>query len=64
MILPSYGQTRDFPYPHIEIDSMGLLHYGVVERRQELDMRTTNSLNNLLIGFFQVSVFQWLVNLN
>ena len=31
-LLPTYGYSRDFAHPHIEVDSTGLYHYVVVER--------------------------------
>jgi hypothetical protein len=41
-LLPTYGYTKDFAYPHIEVDIFGFLHYVIVELGQELDRRTTS----------------------
>ena len=51
-LLPTYGYTKDFAYPHIEVDKFGLLHYVIVERGQELERRTTEKLDNLLYWIF------------
>jgi hypothetical protein len=50
-LLPSYGQTRDFGYPHIEVDSRGY-HYIVTERGNELQHLITTKLNDLLYQVF------------
>lgn len=49
--LPSYGKTRDFAYPHIEVDNLKY-HYVVVERGQELDRKSTNDFDELLYWVF------------
>lgn len=49
--LPTYGYTNDFAKPHIEVNSLGY-HYVVVERGQELQRITTNSLDELLGNIF------------
>jgi Immunity protein 63 len=54
--LPSYGRTRDFGYPHIEIDSQGF-HYIVVERGNELFRITTPDLDELLYHVFSDVTF-------
>ena len=54
--LPSYGRTRDFGYPHIEIDSRGF-HYVVVERGNELSRITTPDLDELLYHVFSAITF-------
>ncbi len=51
-LLPTYGHSRDFGYPHIEVDTAGLLHYVVVERGQEVERKTTNNLDELLYWIF------------
>lgn len=51
-LLPTYGYSKDFGYPHIEVDENGLLHYVVMERGQELDRKTTGDLNTLLYWIF------------
>lgn len=49
--LPSYGTTRDFAYPHIEVDAT-LYHYVVVERGQEFERKSTKEFNELLFWIF------------
>lgn len=56
-LLPTYGQSRDFAYPHIEVDNVGLLHYVIVERGQELSRKTTNKLDDLLYWIFSGITF-------
>jgi Immunity protein 63 len=51
-LLPTYGYTKDFAYPHIEVDKVGFLHYVIVERGQELDRRTTEKFDDLLYWIF------------
>lgn len=51
-LLPTYGYSRDFAYPHIEADNLGLLHYVIVERGQEIERRITNKLDDLLYWIF------------
>jgi hypothetical protein len=51
-LLPTYGYSKDFAFPHIEIDSVGLLHYVIVERGQELERKTTNKIDELLFWIF------------
>jgi hypothetical protein len=51
-LLPSYGQTRDFGYPHIKIDSRGD-HYIVIERGNEVSHITTPQLDELLYYVFE-----------
>ncbi|PKN26495.1 MAG: hypothetical protein CVU65_05450 [Deltaproteobacteria bacterium HGW-Deltaproteobacteria-22] len=50
-LLPTYGSSRDFGYPHIEIDHSGY-HYVVVERGNELERRTTRDPHELLFWVF------------
>ncbi len=51
-LLPTYGYSKDFAYPHIEIDNFGLLHYVIIERGQELERKTTDQLDDLLYWIF------------
>jgi hypothetical protein len=51
-LLPGYGQTRDFGYPHIEVDSRGY-HYIVTERGNELQHLITAQLDDLLYQVFE-----------
>jgi Immunity protein 63 len=55
-MLPTYGVSRDFGYPHIEVDSAGY-HYVVVERGQELKRITTPQLDELLYTVFESIAF-------
>ncbi len=56
-LLPTYGYSRDFGYPHIEVDANGLLHYVIVERGEELERKTTNELDELLYLIFASVTF-------
>jgi hypothetical protein len=49
--LPSYGESRDFGYPHIEVDDY-FYHYVVVERGQELERISTSDFEELLYHVF------------
>lgn len=49
--LPTYGHSRDFGYPHVEVHHQ-LYHYVVVERGQELEHRSTPNFNELLYWIF------------
>jgi hypothetical protein len=51
-MLPTYGVSRDFGYPHIEVDQAGY-HYVVVERGKELKRITTPLLDELLYHVFE-----------
>jgi immunity protein 63 of polymorphic toxin system len=51
-LLPTYGQTRDFGYAHLEVDSRGY-HYVVIERGKELQRLTTPVLDELLYEVFE-----------
>jgi hypothetical protein len=55
-MLPTYGVSRDFGYPHIEVDSAGH-HYVVVERGKELKRITTPQLDELLYHVFESIAF-------
>jgi hypothetical protein len=50
--LPTYGETRDFGYPHIEVDGRGY-HWVVVERGEERKRITTPDLDELLYAVFR-----------
>lgn len=50
--LPTYGYSKDFAYPHIEVDSKGY-HYVVVERGEERSRFTTCELDELLYKIFE-----------
>jgi hypothetical protein len=50
--LPTYGQSRDFGYPHIEVDLSGY-HWVVVERGAVLERRTFAELDDLLFTVFE-----------
>ncbi len=49
--LPTYGHTRDFAYPHIEVDE-SRYHYVIVERGQELERKSTSDFDELLFWIF------------
>jgi hypothetical protein len=51
-MLPTYGYSKDFAYPHIEADSRGY-HYVIVERGKELQRVTTQDLDVLLYHIFE-----------
>jgi hypothetical protein len=50
--LPTYGISRDFGYPHVEMEA-GLYHYVVVERGKELDRRSSANYDDLLYWIFK-----------
>ena len=56
-LLPTYGYSKDFAYPHIEIDNFGRLHYVIIERGQELERKTTENLDDLLYWIFTSVTF-------
>lgn len=56
-LLPTYGYSKDLAYPHIEVDTGGLLHYVIVERGQELERKTTHKLEDLLYWIFDDITF-------
>ena len=60
-VLPTYGHSDDFGYPHIEVDERGY-HYVVVERGNELERTTTPSLDELLYRIFNGVTFSLAVN--
>ena len=49
--LPSYGQSRDFAFPHVEVAD-GQYHHVVVERGQEIDRKSSTDYNDLLYWIF------------
>jgi len=51
-LLPTYGVSRDFGYPHIEVDDRRY-HFVIVERGQELDRFSTPQLKELLYRVFE-----------
>jgi hypothetical protein len=55
-LLPTYGYSRDFANPLIEVDRFGY-HYVIIERGQELDRKTTNNLDQLLYWVFDSITF-------
>lgn len=55
-LMPTYGFSKDFAYPHIEVDNIGM-HYVIIERGQELERRTTTNLNELLYWIFDSVTF-------
>lgn len=56
-LLPTYGYSRDFAYPHIEVDNAGRLNYVILERGQELERKTTDNLDDLLYWIFSGVTF-------
>ncbi|HEY1406591.1 MAG TPA: Imm63 family immunity protein [Spirochaetota bacterium] len=54
--LPTYGYSRDFAYPHIEVDDHGY-HYVVIERGQERERKTTQDVDELLYWIFDSVTF-------
>jgi hypothetical protein len=50
-VLPTFGYSKDFARPHLEVDAAGY-HYVVVERGQELKRDTTSDLDTLLYNVF------------
>lgn len=56
-LLPTYGYSKDFAHPHIEVDNSGFIHYVVVERGEELDRKTTDNLDKILYWIFASVTF-------
>lgn len=54
--LPTYDYSKDFGYPHVEVDKKGY-HYVVVERGEELERKSTNDLKELLYWIFDHATF-------
>ena len=50
--LPTYGYSKDFAYPHIEVDQKGY-HYVIVERGKEIKRLTTTEIHQLLYFIFE-----------
>lgn len=61
-LLPTYGYSKDFGYPHIEIDDLGRPSYVIVERGQEIERRTTNNIDDLLYWVFSSVTFSMATN--
>jgi hypothetical protein len=55
--LPTYGQTKDYSRPHVEVDARGY-HFVVVEHGQEHERLTTGDLDDLLFHVFQSITFR------
>lgn len=61
--LPTYGYTKDYAQPYIEIDNLDIFHYVIIERGQELERKTTDKIEVVLkwifidITFEMASVF-------
>lgn len=55
-LLPTFGTSRDFGYPHIEVDGMGY-HFVVVERGTEWERRSSRQLSDLLYWIFEGITF-------
>jgi len=53
--LPTFGHSRDFGYPHIEVDA--LYHFVVIERGVEIERRSTSNLDELLFWVFESVTF-------
>jgi len=45
--MPTYGVSRDFGYPHIQVKD-GLYHYVVVERGEERARRSSADFDDLV----------------
>ena len=54
--LPTYGETRDLGYTHVEV-SDGSYHLVTVERGAELERRSTSNLSHLLYLIFSDATF-------
>jgi len=54
--LPTYQSSRDFGYPHIEVDA-SKYHWVVVERGQEIGRRTFAQFDDLLSTIFESATF-------
>ena len=55
-LLPTYGYSRDFAYPHIEVDKFQY-HYVIIERGQEQDRKSTSNIQELLYWVFNSVTF-------
>lgn len=53
---PTFGVSRDFGYPHIEVDAAGY-HFVVVERGKEWERRSSHLLPDLLYWIFEAITF-------
>ncbi|WCL51042.1 Imm63 family immunity protein [Leptospira sp. GIMC2001] len=52
-LLPTFGYSKDFAHPHIEVDVNGFMHFVVVERGHEIRRKTTKDLDELLYWIFE-----------
>jgi hypothetical protein len=59
-LLPSYGISRDFGYPHIEVNG-ALMSYVVMERGQDIDRHSSVDLDDILYWVFQSVTFSMAV---
>lgn len=55
-LLPTYGTSKDFAHPHLEVDHRGM-HWVVVERGQEQDRKTTDNIHQFLYWIFDSITF-------
>ena len=54
--LPTYGQTKDYSRPQVEVDARGY-HFVVIEHGQEQKRFTTGDLDDLLFHVFHNVTF-------
>src|SRR5712691_8192962 len=54
---PTFGATRDWGQPHIEVDK-NFYHFVVVERGEELQRKSTKDYQELLYWIFAWITFQ------
>ncbi|MDR3577792.1 MAG: Imm63 family immunity protein [Anaerolineaceae bacterium] len=55
-LLPTYGSSKDFAHPHIEIHGPSY-YYIIIERGQEIENKGTFELDELLYWIFQHVTF-------
>ncbi|GHU27940.1 hypothetical protein FACS1894172_21260 [Spirochaetia bacterium] len=55
--LPTFGYSKDFGYPHIEIDENNF-YYVIMERGQILEKKATNNIDTLLYWIFDSVTFR------
>ena len=55
--LPTYGFSKDFARPHIEVNG-NELHWVVIERGQELERRHTTNEKEFLFWVFDAVTFE------
>ena len=56
-LLPTYGYSKDFAHPHIEIDTSDQLHYVIIERGEELERKRSRDMDDLLYWIFSGVTF-------